>query len=63
MTRKDDGDGGTKPPYYGVRLRPVRIDDELWEAVKKVAADRGEPVSEVIRACLRRYVQRHSPKE
>lgn len=39
--------------------RGVRVDDELWEAAKRVAADRGETVSDVIVRALKRYVRAH----
>lgn len=48
-----------KPPYQGTRLRPVRIDDELWSDALTVAAARGESVSEEIRRALKRYVRRN----
>ena len=38
--------------------RPVRVEDGLWEAAKAKAAERGETVSQVIRAALTRYVKR-----
>jgi len=37
--------------------RGVRIPDELWEAVKRKAADRGETVTAVILRALQRYVR------
>lgn len=37
--------------------RAVRIEDELWEAAKRRAAERGETVSDVIRRALQRYVR------
>jgi len=39
--------------------RGVRIPDELWEAVKRIAADRGETVTDVIIRALKRYVRDH----
>lgn len=39
--------------------RGVRIPDDLWEAVKRVAADRGETVTDVIIRALKRYVLEH----
>lgn len=38
--------------------RAVRVEDELWEAAKAKAAERGESVSDVIRKALERYVKR-----
>lgn len=37
----------------------MRVPDELWEAAKRVAADNGESVAEVIRRALERYVREH----
>lgn len=37
--------------------RTVRIDDELWNAAMAKADERGEPVSDVIRRALERYVK------
>lgn len=39
-------------------LRAVRVDDELWNAVKEKAETEGRSVSDVIRAALRRYLRR-----
>lgn len=39
-------------------LRAIRIDDELWTAVKEKAEAEGRNVSEIIRAALRRYLRR-----
>jgi hypothetical protein len=46
------------PP--GTKLRNVRVADSLWLAARKVAADRDEKLSDVIRAALELYVKRHS---
>lgn len=40
-----------------VPLRAVRVDDELWQAAQKRAAERGETVSDAVRAFLRRYTR------
>lgn len=37
----------------------VRVSDELWEAARKVAADRDETLADVIRRALERYVRDH----
>lgn len=37
--------------------RAIRVQDELWEAAKKRAAEKGETVSEVVRRALERYVR------
>ena len=39
--------------------RTVRVPDELWEAVQKKAADRGETVTDVILRALTRYVREY----
>jgi predicted HicB family RNase H-like nuclease len=36
--------------------RPVRVEDELWQAAKEAAAEDGTSVSAVIRDALERYV-------
>ena len=38
-------------------IRTVRVSDELWEAAKRVASDRGETVTDVILRALERYVR------
>ena len=38
--------------------RVVRVDDELWHAAQKRAAEKGETVSDVVRGALRRYVRK-----
>lgn len=45
--------------YDRIPLRTVRVPDELWQAAQRVAADRDEPLSAVIRRCLERYVRNH----
>jgi predicted DNA binding CopG/RHH family protein len=37
--------------------RTIRVPDELWEAVKEKAADRGETVTDVILRALKRYLR------
>jgi predicted transcriptional regulator len=39
--------------------RAIRIPDDLWQAAKSIARDRGETLSEVIRDALAEYVRRH----
>lgn len=39
--------------------RVIRVPDDLWFAAKRVAADRGESVAEVVRRALERYVRSH----
>ena len=43
----------------GTTLRNVRVADDLWRRALDVAEDRGESVSDVMRAALERYVKRH----
>lgn len=35
--------------------RAIRVEDELWKAAQKRAAERGESVSEAVRRFLLRY--------
>lgn len=42
-----------RPP---MRPKSVKVSDELWKAAHAKADERGEVVSEVIRAALERYV-------
>jgi len=37
----------------------VRIDDELWNAAKRIAAKRRETVSDIVRNALVEYVDKH----
>ena len=39
--------------------RSVRVSDDIWEAAKRVAADNGETVTDVIVRALVRYVREH----
>jgi hypothetical protein len=48
--------GGTPP------ARAIRVPDDLWEAARKVAADDGETLPEVIRRFLVSYVRRRQRK-
>ncbi len=36
--------------------RTIRVDADLWDAAKALAAQRGETVSDVIRSALEDYV-------
>lgn len=47
------------PNQPATPLRSFRVPDELWEAVKRVAADRDETVTDVIIRALVRYVREH----
>lgn len=37
--------------------RGVRVPDDLWQAVKKKAHDRGETITDVIIRALKRYLR------
>lgn len=39
--------------------RSVRVEESLWRAVQRIAADRGETVTDVIIRALKRYVRDH----
>jgi predicted DNA binding CopG/RHH family protein len=39
--------------------RTIRVPEELWQAVKRKAADRGETVTEVILRALKRYLREY----
>ena len=41
-------------------LRNVRVSDETWQAARRVAAARGETVSDVVVRALERYVRRNA---
>jgi hypothetical protein len=43
----------SRPPR---RPRSVKVEDELWNAAKAKADQRGDVLSEVIREALKRYV-------
>ena len=38
-------------------LHSFRVSDELWEAAKKRAEERGETLADALRAFLKRYVR------
>ena len=42
----------------GTPHRPIRISDELWDAVKAKAAQQDTTASEAIRALLKEWVQK-----
>lgn len=39
--------------------RNVRVDDELWDEVERIAGDQGTTSSEIVRRALRSYVRRY----
>ena len=49
----------TVPNKPKTPIRGVRVPDDLWTKAQRVAADRGESVSDEVRRALERYVKRH----
>lgn len=49
---------GTMPNQPKTPQRTVRVPDDVWEAAKTKAAERGENLSDVIRKALARYAAR-----
>ena len=47
----------------GTAHRTIRIDDDLWNAAKEVAAVRVDHLSQVIREALREYVEKEAGNE
>lgn len=45
------------PGQGNIPLRTVRVPDELWQAAKVRAAERGENVTDVLLRALRRYTR------
>lgn len=45
------------PNQPATPIRGVRIPDDLWQEALRIAHDRGETVSEVVRRALERYVR------
>lgn len=43
-----------------MRLRAFRCDDPTWLDAQRIAAERGDNVSRLLRDTLNRYVKRHS---
>lgn len=48
--------------YVRERLRTVRVPDSLWNPARDIARQRGESVSQVIRATLTRYIEKHGDR-
>lgn len=44
-------------PKKPMKSRVIRVPDELWEAAKTRADERGESVSDAVRKFLERYVR------
>jgi predicted transcriptional regulator len=51
------------PNQPATPVRTVRVPDEVWEAAQRIAADRGETVTDVIMRALRRYVREFGEDE
>lgn len=43
-----------------MKAKSFRCEDELWDDAMRIATERGDNVSAMLRATLRRYVKRHS---
>lgn len=41
------------------KLRNIRVDDRLWAEAKRIASERRETLSAVIKRALVEYVERH----
>jgi predicted transcriptional regulator len=41
------------------KLRNVRVDDKLWAEAKRIASERRETLSAVVKRALVEYVERH----
>lgn len=41
----------------GTTHRSVRVEDELWETARALAAQNDETMSDIIRDALRRYIE------
>lgn len=50
----------TVPNQPKTPIRGVRVPDETWHAAQRIAAQRDETPSDIVRAALERYVKRHS---
>lgn len=45
-------------PRRDVKPRSIKVSDDLWEAAKKRADEKGETISHVVRRALERYAKR-----
>jgi plasmid stability protein len=45
------------------RIRNIRVPDEIWEAAKVRAAERGETVTDVLTRALKRYIRQPPPAQ
>lgn len=46
-------------PRYGTKARNIRVPDDLWDAFKSLAEERGTTASAEVVAFVRRYVRRN----
>lgn len=53
------GQASAVPNQPSTPNRNVRIDDDLWAEVERIAADQRLTPSEVVRIALRTYVRRY----
>lgn len=53
-------DSSVTPNQPRTPVRTLRVPDELWSNAQKVAKDRGESLSDVMRDALEAYVRRYS---
>lgn len=51
--------GRVSPNQPRTPRRSVRIPDDLWDALRRAADDRGETVTDVVLRALRRYVREY----
>jgi len=49
-------------PTEGTTRRSVRVEDAIWDAAKQAAHERGDNLSEIIRAALRAYIDKWEKK-
>jgi predicted DNA-binding protein len=48
--------GGATP------LRAVRVEPELWDTARTIAAKNGDTISDIIREAIRAYIQENEDK-
>jgi Arc/MetJ family transcription regulator len=53
--------GMTPAKHTHTPVRSIRINDELWQEAQRIAATRGETVTDVVTRSLRSYVARNKP--
>lgn len=41
----------------GTKIRTVRIEDELWDEAQRIAKERGDNLSLILRGRLREYIE------